>query len=113
MGGRSRDRGGGGSAGGPVAELSLPRFAILTAVYTCGGVGTQLLLSLKQCNFLLSCPQYQRHLSLSQKNNGESSCSCCRPIKAGRRLFEHPVRGEWREDHTGMCSTSGVGIRHL
>ena len=32
MGSRSRDRGGGGSAGGPVAELSLPRFAILTAV---------------------------------------------------------------------------------
>ena len=31
MGSRSRDRGG-GSAGGPVAELSLPRFAILTAV---------------------------------------------------------------------------------
>ena len=25
-------QGGGGSAGGPVAELSLPRFAILTAV---------------------------------------------------------------------------------
>ena len=33
MGSRSRDRGG-GSAGGPVAELSLPRFAILTAVVT-------------------------------------------------------------------------------
>ena len=33
MGSRSRD-GGGGSAGGPVAELSLPRFAILTAVPT-------------------------------------------------------------------------------
>ena len=32
MGSRSRDKGGGGSAGGPVAELSLPRFAILTAV---------------------------------------------------------------------------------
>ena len=32
MGSRSRDGGGGGSAGGPVAELSLPRFAILTAV---------------------------------------------------------------------------------
>ena len=31
MGSRSKDRGG-GSAGGPVAELSLPRFAILTAV---------------------------------------------------------------------------------
>ena len=31
MGSRSRDRGGGG-AGGLVAELSLPRFAILTAV---------------------------------------------------------------------------------
>ena len=31
MGSTSRDRGG-GSAGGPVAELSLPRFAILTAV---------------------------------------------------------------------------------
>ena len=30
MGSRTRDRGG-GSAGGPVAELSLPRFAILTA----------------------------------------------------------------------------------
>ena len=34
MGSRSRDRGG-GSAGGPVAELSLPRFAILTAVCLC------------------------------------------------------------------------------
>ena len=32
MGSRSRDRGGEG-AGGPVAELSLPRFAILTAVF--------------------------------------------------------------------------------
>ena len=31
MGSRSRDRGGGG-CWGPVAELSLPRFAILTAV---------------------------------------------------------------------------------
>ena len=32
MGIRSGDKGGGVSAGGPMAELSLPRFAILTAV---------------------------------------------------------------------------------
>ena len=39
MGSRSRDRGGGG-AGGPVAELSLPRFAILTAVLLANIIGT-------------------------------------------------------------------------
>ena len=56
------------------------------------------LTALKQYVFVLRCPQHQRHLS-SFKYFGESSCSCCGLLQPGLRFLQHPVRGEWQDNH--------------
>ena len=71
MGSRSRDKGGGGSAGGPVAELSLPRFAILTAVLRLHPG------PLLRYNALASVISLSRPQTKESEKSGQTESLCC------------------------------------